>query len=184
MELIGLFLVASALLVVAGVAKAIRPGDTAGALAALASQPLGSRWRTVVRIGAIVEAGVGVAALAVPRPITAALVGTSYAVFIGAIVLARRRGSPLATCGCFGRPDTPPTLVHLVLNVLFLAAAVAVALTAPAGATLGSALAAEPGAGIPLVFVSAVGVWLSVLAMSALGRLQGARLAVGSPRQP
>ena len=152
MELIGLFLVASALLVVAGIAKAIRPGDTAGALAALASQPLVSRWRTVVRIGAI--------------------------------VLARRRGSPLATCGCFGRPDTPPTLVHLVLNVLFLAAAVAVALTAPAGATLGSALAAEPGAGIPLVFVSAVGVWLSVLAMSALGRLQGARLAVGSPRQP
>ena len=54
-------------------------------------------------------------------------------------------------------------------------------LTAPAGATLGSALAAEPGAGIPLVFVSAVGVWLSALAMSALGRLQGARLAVSSP---
>jgi hypothetical protein len=115
---------------------------------------------------------------------TAALVATSYALFSGVVVLARRRGDPLATCGCFGRPDTPPTLVHLALNVLFLAAAVAVALAAPAGATLGSTLAAEPAAGIPLVFVSAVGVWLSVLAMAALGRLQGARLAVASPRQP
>ena len=181
MELIGLFLVASTLLVVAGVAKAVRPDDTARALTALASKPLRSRWRTAVRVSAIVEAGIGIAALALPRPSTAALVATSYAAFGGVVVLARRRGGPLATCGCFGRPDTPPTLVHLVLNLLFLATAVAVALTAPAEATLGSTLASEPGAGIPLVFVSAVGVWLSALAMSALGRLQGARLAVSSP---
>jgi hypothetical protein len=184
MELIGLFLVASALLVVAGIAKAVRPGDTAGALAVLASRPPGSSWRTAVRVGAIGEAGIGIAALATPRPTTAALVATSYALFSAVVVLARRRGGPLATCGCFGRPDTPPTLVHLALNALFLAAAVAMALTAPAGATLGSALAAEPGAGIPLVFVSAVGVWLSVLAMSALGRLHGARLAVASRGHP
>jgi Methylamine utilisation protein MauE len=184
MELIGLFLVASALLVVAGIAKAVQPGDTAGALAVLASRPFRPRWRTAVRVGAIGEAGIGIAALALPRPTTAALVATSYAVFTGVVVLARRRGGPLATCGCFGRPDTPPTLVHLALNVLFLAAALTVTLTAPAKATLGSALASEPGAGIPLVFVSAVGVWLSVLAMSALGRLQGARRPGGSPRRP
>jgi hypothetical protein len=184
MELIGIFLVASALLVLAGAAKVARPDDTARALAVLASRPYGPRWRWLVRAGALAEAAVGIAALAAPRPITAALVAASYAAFSGVVVLARRRGGPLATCGCFGRPDTPPTLVHLCLNVVFAGSALVVAVSSPAAGTLGSDLVTQPGAGIPLVFVSAVGVWLSLLAMSALGALEGARRLVRSSSRP
>jgi hypothetical protein len=182
MELIGIFLVASALLVLAGAAKVARPDDTARALVVLASRPYGPRWRWLVRAGALAEAAVGIAALAAPRPITAALVAASYAAFSGVVVLARRRGGPLATCGCFGRPDTPPTLVHLGLNVVFAISALVVAVSS--AGSLGSDLVTQPGAGIPLVFVSAVGVWLSLLAMSALGALEGARRLVRSSPRP
>ena len=181
MELIGLFLAASALLVVAGVAKAVRPDDTARAVARLASRPYGRRWRLLVRAGAVAEAMLGLAALGAPRPATAALVATSYALFSSVVVLARVRGGPLATCGCFGQPDTPPTVVHLGLDLVFAAAAVVLAVSAPTGGTLGSEMAAQPGAGLPLAFVTVVAAWLSVLAMSALGGLQGARRLVRNP---
>ncbi len=75
MELIGLYLIAAGLLVVAGVAKAARPDDTARAMAALlpGSPPL-RLLRGVVRVGALAEAALGAVALAFPRPATAALV--------------------------------------------------------------------------------------------------------------
>jgi hypothetical protein len=187
MELTGIFLIASGLLVVAGLAKTIRPDDTARALVVLAAGDAGGRrlfrWRWLVRAGGLAEALLGVAALAMPQPVTAALVAASYAVFSAVVLIARRRGGPLSTCGCFGRPDTPPTLVHLALDVLFAAAAVVVAFSAPVGATLGGELSAQPEMGVPLAFVSAVGLWLSVLAMSELGRLGAARHLVWGARR-
>jgi hypothetical protein len=188
MELIGIFLIASGLLVVAGVAKSIHPDDTGRALAVLASRDATGqharavRWRWLVRIGAGGEAALGVVALAIPRPATAALVAASYAAFAVVVIVARRRGGPLATCGCFGQADTPPTLVHLALNVLFSATAVVIAVTSPNGATLLGELSAQPTLGIPLIFVSGVGLWLSVLAVSALGRLEGARRLIRGAR--
>ena len=124
MELIGLYLVAAGLLVVAGVAKAARPDDTARAMAALLPGPLPLRllrWR--VRAGALAEAALGVVAVVFPRPVTAALVALSYVCFFGVVAFARWRGGPLATCGCFGRPDTPPTALHLVIDLVLAAAA-------------------------------------------------------------
>ncbi len=179
MELIGLYLVAAGLLVVAGVAKAVRPDDTARALAALAGTSALRPVRLLVRAGALAEAALGVAALVLPRPVTAALVALSYAAFGAVVVTARRRGGALATCGCFGRPDTPPTTVHVVLDVVFGAVALVIAVTAPSGGTVTTELARQPWAGIPLVFVSAVGLWLSLLAFSSLAALEGAREARG-----
>ena len=101
----------------------------------------------------------------------------SYLVFFAVVVSARWRGGPLATCGCFGRPDTPPTGLHLVLDLTLAAAAAAVAFGAPAQNTLGLQLAHQPWAGLPLLFVSAVGLWLTALALSALGALTAARQA-------
>ncbi len=185
MELIGLYLVAAGLLVVAGVAKALRPRDTARALMALAPRarvgsPLDS-VRRLVRAGAVAEAALGIAALLLPRPLTAALVAFSYAAFGAIVAYARWRGGPLATCGCFGRPDTPPTTVHLLLDVVLLAAAAVVAATSPAQGTLFTELARQPWAGFPLLFVSAVGLWLSLLALSSLAALEGARRLVRTP---
>lgn len=176
MELIGLYLIAAGLLVVAGAAKAAQPDDTARAMAALLpGSPSLRLLRWAVRAGALAEAALGAVALVFPRPATAALVALSYLCFFGVVAYARRRGGPLATCGCFGRPDTPPTFLHMVLDLALAAAATALALVAPSHGTLATQLAHQPWAGFPLLFASAVGLWLTALALSALAALTGAR---------
>ncbi len=176
MELIGVYLIAAGLLVAAGAGKAARPDDTARAMVALVpGKPSFRLVRWSVRVGALAEAALGLAAIAFPRPATAALVALSYLCFFGVVAFTRRRGGPLATCGCFGRPDTPPTGLHLIIDLGLAAAALAVAADAPGHGTLGTLLAHQPGAGIPLLFVSAVGLWLTALALSALAALAGAR---------
>jgi hypothetical protein len=180
MELIGIFFVGSGLLILAGAAKAIRPDDTARALVLLfaghAPRPLSiGRARLAIRLGALVEAALGVAALLVPGPATAALVAVSYALFACVVLYARRSGGVLATCGCFGRPDTPPTSLHVVLNLAFVIAAVVVATRPPDTSFLLEFLGHQPWLGFPLIFVSGVGVWLAYLAMSPLASLEGAR---------
>ncbi len=155
MELIGLYLIAAGLLVVAGVAKAAaarRHGPRHGRAwrrdrrrSACCGGPSGPR--------ALAEAALGAVAVVLPRPGTALLVALSYVCFFGVVGYARWRGGPLATCGCFGRPDTPPTVLHMVLNVALAAAAAAVALGAPGHGTLATQLAHQPWAGFPLLFV-------------------------------
>lgn len=173
MELIGPYLAAAALLVVAGVAKAVRPGDTARALTQLVPLPL-TGVRSAVRVGAALEAAVGVVALARPGGTAAGLVALSYAAFTAVVVVARTRGSALASCGCFGTPDTPATLVHAVIDAGLAAAAAVVALRGPGG-SLGHVLAAQPAHGVPLVLASAVLAWLAYLALTDLATLQAAR---------
>ena len=176
MELIGLYLIAAGLLVVAGSAKAARPDDTARAAGALLpSSPGLPLLRRVVHVGALAEAALGAVALAFPRPATAGLVAASYLGFFGVVAYARRRRRALATCGCFGRPDTPPTALHLAIDLLLAAVAAVVAAGAPTRGTLVTLLAHQPWGGLPLLFVSAAGLWLTALALSALATLTAAR---------
>ena len=186
MELIGLFFIAAGLLVLAGLAKAIRPEDTARALVELVPRRLTLRsasvnaTRLVVRVGALAEAALGACAFLWPRPVTAALVACSYALFTGIVVYARvhEGGAALSTCGCFGRPDTPATWLHVAINGLLTVGSVAVAFDASNSATTISALSHLPWAGVPLLFVSAVGLFLTYLALSPLATLEGARSLV------
>jgi hypothetical protein len=143
------FLAATVVLGVAGVAKLRRPDDTARALHA-ASIPLG---RMAVRAGAVAELVVAIAALAIPGPITGALVAASYAGFAVFVVMALRRGWPLASCGCFGRPDTAPHLAHAALNIGAAVAAAGWAVVAPDH--LGSLFRHETAGGIPLMLITA-----------------------------
>ena len=106
------YLAAALLLGLAGVSKIARPGDTARALR-VAGIPASRAW---VRAGAVGELAVGVAALVVPGAATGALVAGCYAAFTVFVVLALRRRWPLSSCGCFGKPDTPPTGSHAALN--------------------------------------------------------------------
>jgi hypothetical protein len=188
MELIGVFFIACGLLVLAGVAKAVRPDDTARALLLLlpgrTSRALSfSVTRQVVRFGALVEAAFGACALLFPRTLTAISIGLSYTLFVCIVVDARRHGGPLSTCGCFGRPDTPATGMHAVLNVVFVAAAVGVALQPPHYTALASLLTNQPWDGVPLLLASGVGVWLAYLALSPLAALEAARRLVGGAKQ-
>jgi hypothetical protein len=183
MELIGLFLVAAGLLCVAGLAKAMQPHDTARALAPLLpGRPSLPTMRWIVRSVALLEAVLGAVAILLPRPATAGLVALSYLCFSGVVAYVGWRGGPLATCGCFGRSDTPPTVLHFVIDLVLAGAAATVAFGASQQGTLATELAHQPWSGVPLLFVSAVGLWLTALALSALAALSAARrLVVPAP---
>lgn len=151
------YLAAVTLLGGAGAVKAVRPWDTANALRAAGwpSHP------SLVRLGALAETAVAVAAIVAPGRVTGSLVAGCYLSFAGFIGLALRRGWVIASCGCFGRADTPPTVTHLVLD---LAAAVAAVWWAMAGPSrLGRVFAHQPWGGFPLLLVAAVAAYLAYL---------------------
>jgi hypothetical protein len=178
-SLLGLYLVGCGLLAVAGVLKVARPGDNALALTGLWPSVSLARARATVRILAGAEAVLGGVGLAFPNAGAAAAVALSYAAFVGVVSYARRRGGPLATCGCFGTPDTPPTKTHAAIDAV-LAAGAGVYAGAGSGAWLPSVLRHQYGRGIPLLVASALCGWLAFLAMVRLPRLQAAQLQVAA----
>jgi hypothetical protein len=106
------------LLLSAGATKAVDPTRTVGALTALgwAASP------AAVRAGAATEAVTGAATLVFGGRVLSGLVGLSYAGFAAFVAVALRSGGPIGSCGCFGRADTLPRRLHVVVD-LGLAAA-------------------------------------------------------------
>ncbi|GAB3590151.1 hypothetical protein GCM10027446_04230 [Angustibacter peucedani] len=120
---LGPFLAAAGLLVLAGLPKLRDPLPLVRALRSVAL-PGGP---ALVRAAAAAEVVVGTAAVVVPGRVTGALVAAAYLVFSGFVALALARGGVLASCGCFGRADTPPTRSHLLVTALLAASGVALA---------------------------------------------------------
>lgn len=118
----------AALLVLAGVPKVADPGNLVRAVRSV-GMPFS---RVAVRGFAVVEVVVGLAALVVPGPGTAALLAIMYAGFTGFVAVALARGGVLSSCGCFGKADTPPTTPHAAVTALAALVALAVALSVPA----------------------------------------------------
>jgi hypothetical protein len=183
MELIGPYLIGCFLLVGAGASKAVRPDDTARAL--LAIVPIRLRQavsfrvlRTVIRLLATGEVGLGALGLLLPRPLTGALVGASYIAFAGVITYTRAHGGALASCGCFGTPDTPATYLHVAIDLVIGGAALAVALEVSTRGWLENVLARQPLHGLPLMALTAVGAGTTYLTLSGLARLQAVRMTV------
>lgn len=179
---LGVYLSGAILLVVAGVMKAARPGDTARALADLLPGPLGHhvRLRVAVRTGAVIEFGIGLCALAFPRPWTALAVAVSYLGFTAVVTAARSAGGVLASCGCFGRADTPATVLHLVINAVLAAGSGLVALGFlvwhdPARGSVLTVLGGQPWSGAPLLGLSALGAAVAYVAMAVMPAVQAAR---------
>lgn len=184
MELIGPYLIGCTLLCVAGAMKAAHPDDTARAMVPVVPAWLRAwanvgRLRVVIRIVALFEAGLGVVAIVLPRPLLATLVAASYVVFAGVVAYARGRGGALASCGCFGTPDTPATLLHVVVDLVLAVAAVLVATSASSAATIATVLSHQPLHAAPLVLASVIGAWLTYLTLSTLGTLEAVRRTVG-----
>jgi hypothetical protein len=150
------YLAAALLLVAAGVAKAVEPLSLVRALRAAGLRvraPLLARW---VRVLSTLEAALGVLAVVRPGPLVAAAVAISYGGFTAFVLRALRSGSPLASCGCFGKTDTPPTPMHAVATgVLALAAALV---------ALGPAAPLD----VPLAAVSAVLAYLTYVMLAVL----------------
>jgi len=117
-------LAAALLLLVAGVGKVRRPTYTVGALKSVG---LRTGPRSVRALG-LAEIAIGLAAFGAGGPVPSALVGLSYLGFTGFLVLALRKGGAVSSCGCLGRPDTPPTRTHAaVTTALGIAGLVAAA---------------------------------------------------------
>lgn len=193
MELIAPYLAACGLLLAAGLAKAFRPDDTARALAGLVGRRRGAGagpgagpagLRAAVRLGAAAEAALGLAGLLALVPGIAAGVAASYAGFCAFVLYARRRGGVLATCGCFGSLETPPTGLHAGLDAAFALGAAWVALRAPGGSTA-SWLGHQPWSGVPIALEAIACGWLAALCMAAAARVVLARrLLAGRPIHP
>ena len=95
-----------------------------------------------------------------------ALVALSYLAFAGFVVVALRSGSPISSCGCFGKIDTPPSIVHVVLDLAF--AGVAAAAAVVGDVALPDVLGDQPLLGIPFLMLLVIGCSLVFLAFTSL----------------
>lgn len=158
-------MIAAVLVALGGVAKALRPTDTANALRGV-GLPIGP---SAVRLGGAVELVIGASAIARGDRLGAALVAASYLLFAGFVTVALVRRAPLATCGCFGKADSPPSALHLVIDVAAVLAALAVVIDPGVG--IADVVADQPLAGVPYLVLVATGVALAYAALTSLPRL-------------
>lgn len=166
----GAFFVVSALLLVSGGSKLSDPGPTAGALRA-AGLPSSRRWVYLISASEIVLGAGSIVFGGDPFGWGLAIL---YFGFAGFVLNARIRHLPIGSCGCFGKSDTPPTNIHLVVTVL--AAAIGAWAAIYAAAPLLDVLRDQPAFGLPyLVFVGA-GTYLLYLLLSELPRVGSLRL--------
>lgn len=110
-----LYAAGSLLLVFAAVAKLAFPRPAADLLGIL-----GLPARTwIARLVGCAELTLGLVALAVGGPFPAAAAAVVYSLFALVSLLAINRG--LASCGCFGQVDSPPSRIHVIGNIFFAA---------------------------------------------------------------
>ena len=120
----------------------------------------------LVRLLGVVEVTLGAAALVTGARPMLALAAAAYLAFAGFVAVALLSGSPLQSCGCFGQRDTPPSVVHLGVNVT----AAAVLLVAAAGDLPKPAdvLADQPWSAAPFLLLVLISLELSYLVLTAL----------------
>lgn len=151
------------LLAIGGTSKIFRPANASHALRGLRlpAAPFG------VRLLAVAELGVAVGALADGGRHAWLLVAGAYLGFACFVVLAMSRGGSVSSCGCFGAPDTPPTLVHVLVTSSAFALAFATAVGHPTG-PLSDALADMPLLGLPFLLATGCCVWFAYAAVAVL----------------
>ena len=122
-------------LVVSGFGKLAQPAPAATAMRD-AGLPVPFRGRAASGIAlGVVEASIGLVALAVPTWWSAAALGGFYAA-LAAFVVRLRSIDGDAGCGCFGAASTPPGIAHLVLNSVAAVVGFVVALVTSLGVSL------------------------------------------------
>lgn len=164
----GPFAIAAILLFLGGLLKATRPSDTAHALRIAG---LGFAGSGLVRVVGAVEAGIGIWALVRGDRWSAITVAASYTAFGIFVAWALVRRLPIASCGCFGKADTPPSLLHLGVNAGAAIAASAVAVQPGVG--IASVLDAQPALGIGFVVLVATGVVVAFAMLTVLPQVTG-----------
>lgn len=155
------FVLAAAILVIAGLAKLRTP---AGMIRALGVLGLPSGLATARGL-AIAEVAVGSWAAVTPvRPAAATVAGLYLAFALSATALARRS----ASCGCFGQAESPASIAQALLSAGLAGVAVAAAVVAPHG--LGWVLGRPSASGLALIVGITGAAYAAVLVYTELPR--------------
>lgn len=101
-----------ALLVLAGIQKIADPRPTSGALSA-AGLP-GST--AIVGVLGFAEISTGLTGILVGGPVPALVALGLYGAFAVFVANALMKSLPIRSCGCLGATETPPSIVHVVVN--------------------------------------------------------------------
>jgi hypothetical protein len=109
-----LFYAAAVLLVLTGGFKVWRPEPTERVLAAVG---VGRSSRAAARVLGAAEIVAGGVGLSSPHPVGGILVAATYGGFALFLVFLVAFRPSVRSCGCTGRQDTPPSLVHAGLDV-------------------------------------------------------------------
>ena len=165
----GPYFAAALLLAIAGGLKVARPRSAAHAMrsADLPGSPL------LGRVLGLAEIVIAVAAIVLRGRATAALVAVCYLGFAGFVVRLRRHAGARADCGCFGAEDSPASPLHVWLNLVLAALAVA-AVAWPTDGIV-DVLADSPAAGIPFLGFTLLLTWLLLVAFTVVPDLLDAQ---------
>lgn len=106
-----------ALLALAGAMKVVNAAPTGGALrvSGLPGSP------TVVRVLGLAELLVGLIGLLFGGGWIAAMAAGFYLAFALFVVNALSKRLPISSCGCLGATETPPTRLHVIVNIAAVA---------------------------------------------------------------
>jgi hypothetical protein len=156
------FFLASGLLVVSGAAKLARPDPASRALRS-AGLP-GNR--PAVRGLGLVEIAVGAACLAAPGPGTAAALTTLYVAFALFLTRLMTMDTAVSSCGCVGAAESPPTVLHVLLNIAAASAGALAALAPPRA--LAPFAWSTPMHGVPFILGGVCAGYLAYLAAARL----------------
>ena len=158
---------ASVLLVAGGIPKIRRPEPVTRALAA-ARLPASTGVARALGVG---ESVIGVLFLTVPGRASAALLAAAYVGFAAFLTYLLVAHVAVASCGCAGERDLPPSWLHVGLDLVATMAAIVAAFDPPP-AILRFA-ADQPLAGIPFLFGVLLIAWLAALVVAYVPALFG-----------
>jgi hypothetical protein len=125
------------------------------------------RWAVVV--GAIGECILGVLALLSSSRPVALLVALSFLSFAAFIAAALRRPDLVSSCGCFGAEESPPTSLHLLIDVVLFGFAIGAVVHRPLPVRL--FVVRHPALSVPFLAFVCLATWFVYLSVTELPQL-------------
>jgi uncharacterized membrane protein YphA (DoxX/SURF4 family) len=146
-----------------GISKVLDPDPTTGALDA-AGLPSNKLLALMLGVGEIASAALALA-LSGLWLVPAGVLYVSFAVFT---LFTVKNDLPVQSCGCFGKEDTPPSVVHVIFNAVSAFALLLVGLTG------GSAVprSGEPAEVILYLTFALIGAYVGYVLLAILPRVQ------------
>jgi hypothetical protein len=116
------------------------------------------------------EISVGLGNLLWTSSLVAWVQAALYVAFALFVVWALSHNTAIASCGCFGKANTPPTWLHVFINTTAAAGAVHQAVVGPKN--LAMILADQPLVGVPYLGFLAMGAYCLYLLLGELPLLR------------